>query len=166
MPQAGFLQPGHLPRLCMQAQHIFAEGMLTAMSKPLLQSRLLSELYPDIFLYVINFLSYSVSQLQDSYPMTYLLSLLPKRLFFFPFFFIVVLFCFCVTKTAKHVSLSLGIPVLRVTVPSADLSQKEFSRPSYLNYTRFCFIDGQGKFCSFWCYWTMAMVHIFLKVLS
>lgn len=69
MQQAGLIpQPG----LHMQAQYFPAEGILTAMTKILLQSVLLSELYPDISLYVINFLSYSVSQLQDFYPMTHL----------------------------------------------------------------------------------------------
>lgn len=163
IPQAGFLWAGHVPGLYVQAQHFPAEGTLTAMTKPLLHSLLLSELYIDISLYVINFLSYSVSQLQDFYPMIHL-ALLPKRLCFFPLCF--ALFCFCVTKTAKHVSLPLGIPVLWATVPYANLSQKEFSRPSTLNYTCFYFMAALDQLRSFWCSWPMAMVHILPKVLS
>lgn len=48
VPQAGFLWPGCVPGLRMQAQHFPAEGTLTAMTKPLLHSLFLSEQYPDI----------------------------------------------------------------------------------------------------------------------
>lgn len=80
--------------------------------------------------------------------------------------FCFVLFCFCVTKTAKHVSLSFGIPIFWAIVPYAHLSQKEFSRPSNLNYTRFYFMAVRDQLLSFWCSWPMAMVHILPKVLS
>lgn len=116
-----------LTRTCAQAVRansaLPAEGTLTAMTKPLLHCLLLSELYPDISLHIINFLSYSVSQLQDFYPMTHLPPC--QRGFIFPSLFCFSLFCFCVTKTAKHVSLSSGTPIFWATVPYANLSGKE-----------------------------------------
>lgn len=143
-----------------------AEGTLTAMTKPLLHSLLLSELYPDISLYIINFLSYSVSQLQDFSSMTH--SAPCQKGFVFSFFvlFYFDLFCFSVTKAAKHISLSLGIPVFWATVTYANLSQKELSRPSNLNYTRFYFMAVRDWLPSFWWSWPMAMVYTLPKPLS
>lgn len=79
-------------RAVLQGQHFPAEGTLSAMTKPLLHSLLLSEVYPDVSLYIINFLSYSVSQLQDFYSMTHLAPC--QKGFVFPSLFCFALICF------------------------------------------------------------------------
>lgn len=157
MPQAGFCWPALASRLCMQAQHFPAERPLTAITKALLHSLLLSELYPDISLCVINCLSHSAIQLQDFYPMSHLPPPPPpsprQKGFVFSFFALLCFVSLCfvsVQETAKHVSLSSGIPVLWTTAPYANLFHKEFSGHSDLSYTRFYLLAMKDLLPSFW----------------
>lgn len=157
MPQAGFCWPALASRLCMQAQHFPAERPLTAITKALLHSLLLSELYPDISLCVINCLSHSAIQLQDFYPMSHLPPPPPpppaKKALFFPSLLCFVLFRFALflcKRQPNTLAFLQGFPYSGQLHHTQIFFHKEFSGHSDLSYTRFYLLAMKDLLPSFW----------------